>query len=375
MSALIHVLVVTRSLDTGGTERHLLQVLPRLDRARFAVQVLPLHPGGGLALAYEATGLPIYRSYKGIKRIPSLLFILIRHIRKHRPLVYTVLPEPYLFVAPLALLFGARGVVMGRRSRNYYQDKHPIAARIERFLHSRIQALIGNSEAVVEDLIAEGAPCHRVHVIHNGIDLTPFPTGTLRGQIRKNLREKLGLPDNALVLVCVANLFPYKGNSDLLNAMDKLPPELKHDTHLLCVGRDEGALPTLEKMAGLLGLHVHFLGERNDVPELLATADIGVLVSHTEGFSNAILEYMASSLPSIVSDVGGNPEAIIDGECGKIVPVKDIAALSEALSFLIKTPTLRTKMGLLARQRVEQEFSLEKCVSSYEAIYEEVFSQ
>jgi glycosyltransferase involved in cell wall biosynthesis len=363
----IPVLVVTRSLDSGGAERHLLQVLPRLDAARFAVELLTLHPGGSLAGAYAAAGLKVHQADPGNGRLPRLLVRLARHIRRHRPLVHT-----FLMAAPLALALGARAIVMSRRSRNFYLEKHPLAGRAERFLHPRMDALVGNSHAVASDLLAEGAPAERVHVIENGIDLAPFEATAMNSGTRAAARARLGIPEQACVLACVANLFAYKGHADLLAAIAALAPEIRDELHLLCIGRDQGERAVLEETARREGLQVQFLGERRDVPELLAAADIGVLVSHTEGFSNAVLEYMAAGLPCIVSDVGGNADAVSDGTCGIVVPPQDCTALVAALARLASDAQLREQWGANARMRVEREFSLARCVAAYEGLYRQV---
>ncbi|MBK8523307.1 MAG: glycosyltransferase [Betaproteobacteria bacterium] len=185
-----------------------------------------------------------------------------------------------------------------------------------------MDALLGNSQAVVQDLLDEGAPSG-VRLIYNGIDVGRFATGSARrGQ---TLRAELGFSDDRVVLTCVANLFPYKGHADLLAALALLGAEFSERSTLLLVGRDAGARAALEAQLVQLGLteRVRFLGERGDVPDLLAASDIGVLASHEEGFSNAVIEGMAAGLPMVVSDVGGNAEAVIDGECGHVVPARD----------------------------------------------------
>lgn len=371
----IPLLIVSRSLDTGGAERHLLQVLPRLDQRRFSVELLPLHPGGGLEEAYVRSGLRIYPVAGGWSRVPRFMGSLVRAVRERRPIVHTFLPEAYLLAAPLSLMGSASGLVMSRRSLNVYQDRHPWMARIERSLHPHMHALLGNSQAVVEQLLLEGAPAERVHVLYNGIDLAPYPVDEERLQMRQQVRAALGVSADEYVLACVANLFAYKGHADLLNALGRLPEALAGKVHLLCIGRDEGVQAELEAQARSLRVRVRFLGARDDIPQLLAAADIGVLVSHQEGFSNALLECMASGLPMVVSDVGGNAEAVIHRECGFVVPAHDPFAISKALAMLLDDSSRRIELGKAGRARVEAYFSIDACVSAYEALYEEVWEQ
>ena len=121
-----------------------------------------------------------------------------------------------------------------------------------------------------------------------------------------------------------------------------------------------------------LDKRIFWLGSRRDIPNLLSQADVGVLPSHEEGFSNAILEGMAAGLPMVVTDVGGNSEAVIDGETGFVVPSKDPKALAVALERLITDSEMRKSMGKAGRQRVEERFSLDSCVDAYEALFQEV---
>jgi len=115
--------------------------------------------------------------------------------------------------------------------------------------------------------------------------------------------------------------------------------------------------------------NVMFLGSRDDVSALLAASDIGILSSHEEGFSNAILESMAASLPMIVSDVGGNAEAVIHGETGLVVPAGDPKALAEAIAELVGAPERCHAMGQAGRTRIEQSFSMETCIKNYNRLY------
>lgn len=373
-SSKIPLSVVINSLDSGGAEGHLLGVLPRLDVARFDINLLPLRIGGSLTDAFVERGVRVASGGGG--RLASLRR-LASEIRTGRPLVHTFLPEAYLFGASVALLQGAAATIMSRRSRNHYQLRHPIAAWVERRLHQRVDALIGNSRAVIQDLLIEGAPPDRVHLIYNGIDAARFFTGEAKLERREALRAELELPDDRVVLTCVANLFLYKGHADLLDALALLAAGLLDRVTLLLVGRDAGARAALEAQAARLGLsaRVRFLGERCDVPDLLGASDIGVLASHEEGFSNAVIEGMAAGLPMVVSDVGGNAEAVIDGECGRVVPAHDPAALAKALSELIGDAGRRQTMGIAARRRVVSSFSLNACVASYQTLYEDLWER
>jgi glycosyltransferase involved in cell wall biosynthesis len=366
---------VIGSLEVGGAEMHLAQILPRLVRSGFEVAVHTISGRGELAGRLEAAGVevivppgagpsagrsPAQRSARAARALISLA----RYYRRWRPdVVHFFLPEAYIVGALLALPFRFKRV-MSRRSLNDYQTKHPWMAWIERRLHRRMHALIGNAQAVVDQLVGEGAPAERVHLIRNGVDVARFEA------VGDEARAALGVTADTLLLLIVANLIPYKGHADLLAALAqinaKLPPWC-----LLCAGRDDGVGPLLQGSAQALGIgsRVRLLGSRNDVPDLLKAADIVVLASHEEGFPNAVIEAMAAGRPVIGTRVGGVAEAIIDGETGVIVPPHHPAEMAKALMKLASDPALRSRMGAAGRARAQSEFGLEICVARYAALY------
>ncbi len=211
-------------------------------------------------------------------------------------------PQIMHFYLPLAYMLGARlrsfarvpVKVMSRRSLNIYQRKMPMISRIERWLHARMTAVLGNSKQVAHELIdQENCPPDKVGLIYNGTDLS-----TIAAAMPLDM-STLGIPAGSFILIVIANLIPYKGHADLLNALGNIASQMPQPWHLLCVGRDQGYGPQLRDQAAKLGLdkNVHFLGERTDVAQLLKAADIGVLSSHEEGFSNAVIEGLPPVCP------------------------------------------------------------------------------
>ncbi len=368
--------MVIGALDVGGAESHLAQVLPRLAQDGFEIAVHTLTGRGALAPALERAGVTVIAppgSEAGSKsggfagralRAVRAGLSLARFMRGWRPdIVHFFLPEAYLVGAPIALCVSPAKRLVSRRSLNDYQAKHPALARLERALHGRMHALLGNSAAVTAQLAAEGAPESRIHLIRNGIDLARFDGR----RARAGVRAELGAADEAIVVACVANLIPYKGHADLIEALAGVPRDVPWE--LWCAGRDDGIGPALAARAAELAVPVKFLGPRGDVPDLLAAADIGVLASHEEGFPNAVLEAMASRLPVVATRAGGIPEAVDDGQTGLLVAPKAPAELGAALAKLIADPAARRAMGARGRARVEAEFALEACARAYARFY------
>jgi glycosyltransferase involved in cell wall biosynthesis len=158
----------------------------------------------------------------------------------------------------------------------------------------------------------------------------------------------------------------------LLQALAGVRKGLPKDWLLLLVGRDDGIGGALKNTATELGLadRVSFMGARDDVADILRVSDVGVLCSREEGFSNAILEGMAAGLPMVVTDVGGNAEAVDDGVNGIVVPPRSPADLGRAIAKLLNDPQLRKRMGQAGYKSVRQHFSLDACIDRYEKLYD-----
>ena len=139
----------------------------------------------------------------------------------------------------------------------------------------------------------------------------------------------------------IANLIPYKGHRELIEGLSHIERELPGDWRILLVGRDHGIRAELEALSTTCGVshRIRFLGQRSDIPALLAAADFGLLTSREEGFSNVILEGMAAGLAMIVTDVGGNAEAVVHGETGFVVPPRNPKAIGDAILELARNPS------------------------------------
>ena len=370
--------IVTLTLDLGGTERHIAQIAPKLAASGFDVTVACLGRKGAQAEAVtgqgvrvigpERTGARFGASRQGTARaIAAGLAILAKDFAAHRPdIAHAFLPLPYLAGSRVARLFRVPHLVMSRRSQNDYQKKRPGLAKREHKLHRRMDMILANSRRVYDELLAEGADPERTGLIYNGLDLDVFR----EPPDRSAARQRLGIPPDALVLAIVANLIPYKGHADLIEGLAKA--QLPEPWRLLVIGRDDGIGDHLKSQSQTLGIanNILWLGARTDVAELLGLSDIGLNVSHEEGFSNAVIEGMAAGLPMLVSDVGGNAEAV--GDSGLVVPPRSPDAIAAALARLAGDSPLRDRMGRAARARAAGLFSLEACIDRYIQAYRAV---
>jgi glycosyltransferase involved in cell wall biosynthesis len=174
-----------------------------------------------------------------------------------------------------------------------------------------------------------------------------------------------------MVMAVVANLIPYKGHRDLIEALAIAKDAMPARWLLLVIGRDDGIGPELKALADALGIagNIIWYGEQSAVDDFLRASDIFILPSHEEGFSNALLEAMETELAVIATAVGGNVDAVVDEESGLLVRANHPRALAAAILRLANDPALRHRFAQAARHRVQQHYSLDTCVDNYEKLY------
>lgn len=373
------------SLDIGGTETHLVRVLPRLVTDTFNPVVITLTHPGILADKLQSAGIPVHRPpawVRWFQKIPylrriigpplTLIYLVVLFYKIPARLTCFYLPASYILGMAAALLTGqASRTIMFRRSLNEYQSRRPVAGLIERQLHRHVGWVVGNSQAVVRQLIEEeNVPSAKVSLIYNGLE----PCREISANDRMELRRRLEISDDVIVMTILANLIPYKGHLDLIHALSLIGERTSRRWLLLSVGGGIENRPDITGLVQEKGLidRIRWLGQVQDVTKILSISDMGLLVSHQEGFSNSVLEGMAAGLPMIVTNVGGNAEAVIDGQCGFVVPPSSPAELATAILKLINDKDTARRLGQAARARVHEQFSMDRCVQEYKRLLERV---
>jgi glycosyltransferase involved in cell wall biosynthesis len=208
-----------------------------------------------------------------------------------------------------------------------------------------------------------------------GVDLSRFSTEPAP-HLREKLARELGLAPDQKVVLCVARLIPEKGVVELVEA-----------ARTICAGRKDvvfllaGTGPLMEKLRALVtgyGLDRSFkvLGWRNDVNDLMKVADILTLPSYyMEGLPVSILEAMACGKPVVTTHHKGCEDAVVDGQTGYLVPVREIGPLAERIVALLDDPALRSRMGLAGRRRVEQHYEIDHCTRTIVSVLEDAMSR
>ena len=352
----IPVAVFLTSFHPGGTERQMSELVRRLDRSRFDVHVACFHREGAWLRLVEdcapVTAFPI----QGFAR-PGTLGQAARFVSWCRArriaLVQTCDFYANGFALPAAALAGVRVRLGSRRELN--PDKSAMQIALQRQAYRCAHAIVANSSAAARQLETEGVSRDRICLIPNGINTDAYAARIGCRPIR--------------TIVTVANLRREKAHEVLLHAARSLlavEPSLR-----FLIAGDGPRRRELEAQARDLGLEgrVSFLGHRNDVPALLAQADLFVLPSRSEAFPNGVIEAMAAGLPVVASAVGGLLDLIDPGRTGVLVAPDDPAALAGAVQALVRMPERAAALGAAARESVTSGYSFARMIGAFEDLY------
>ncbi|HET9844131.1 MAG TPA: glycosyltransferase family 4 protein [Nitrospira sp.] len=245
--------------------------------------------------------------------------------------------------------------------------------KVKRYRLHELDAVIAISRQVQRALIAGGVDQRSVQKIYSGVDLATSGVGTVD---RKTMCRTLGVSEEALLLGTVAHLFPRKGYDVMLRALPAIIRTLPA-VHYMVIGTGDGVYEQrLRALSAELGIsdHVHFLGFQEDVKPFLAVLSLYVHPARMEGFGIAVVEALAAGKAVVVTNVGGLPEVVEEGETGLLVAPDDPEALSGAVLSLLRDGGRRRAMGERAVKWVQERFDLRASVTAMERLYEDVLS-
>jgi len=382
----LNIVFVLWTLNIGGAEKQCVELVRHLDRTRFAPRVLALRHGGPLQKDFDALHVPVtllgFSSSHGKyhpRSVPGYFKFfrkIIRYFRQEQAdVVQSYLRWTNIFMVFAARIAGVPAILTGRCS---ILNKH--VTHFPRFPDGVIEDIsnLFTSRVFVNSLAVQDACLQQEHflspskirLIYNGVD----PDQYSPKDRSLPLLDEWHIPDGNIVVGMIANLHRYKGHKDVLQAAADVVRTFP-SFRVVFIGRDYGIRSELEGLAKTLRLEktIIFAGERNDIPDCLSVMDILLLVSHSEAFSNAILEGMAAGIPVIATDIGGNPEQVLHEITGLLVPPEDPGALAQAILCLLQDEHLRHQMGTAARQRAEQHFHLSHMCRQFEALYLDTF--
>lgn len=311
--------------------------------------------------------LPLRRTYDATAvKVGLKLRDLIRS--QNVAIAHTFFETSDLWAGPIARLSGVPVLISSRRDLGILRSsKHHLAYRFVNPMFDRVLAV--SEEVRTYCLQHDGLPPQKVQTLYNGIEFDPVQAAASRGE--------LGCAGASHVIITTANVRRIKGLDVLLRAAAMVQREFPRAVFLIVGGVLEPEyFRGLEDLIRSLALSdtVKFLGARNDVMPLLAASDVFCLPSRSEGFSNALVEAMACGLPCVATRVGGNAEALADGESGFIVDSDAPEPLAERLLALLRDPELRRRMGQRGRETAEHRFSAHGMITQLTDIYDEMLA-
>ncbi len=365
----LKILRVITWLPVGGIERRLVATLPRLDRERFDVSLVCIRERGPLAEELEAADIPVECVPLHSRWDPWGLQRLAGLMRERRiDIVHGHMYRGNVPATVAARLAGVRRVWCQVHNVDTWETRRQ--AWVDRRLCRWRSGMIAVSESVRGDVIETlRLPPERVRVIRNGVEIERFSLA--RGR-RGQLRAERGVRPDQTVFLFAGRLVEQKRCRDFLDAFGRLQSEPAGEGLRAWIVGDGPCREALERQAGRLPRPdaVQFFSARDDVEDFMAAADVFVLPSTKEGFSNALVEAMASGLAIVATDVGGNTEAVRDGLEGRIVPPLKTDPLTEVLRALWREPELRRRLAEAARTRAPL-FSLDRMITELEDLYTE----
>lgn len=348
----------------AGVENQVFETVSRIDAARFDLHLCSFQTGPRLEHLQRYCRTMIYPmdsiyTLNGLHQIGRFRKYLNHH---HMDVVHAFTSKAALFGVIGANLARCPVIITSRLNTGYWYT--PFYLTLFRFLNRHTTRIYANSHGARRaTLTLENARPDRVDVIYNGVDIARYSSG------QPNRVLELGLPETATVVGIVANLRPVKDHDLFLRAAERVARAVPESAFLLV-----GDGPLRARLTHLaedlnIGAKVFFTDGKGSVEDYLSGMAIGCLTSRGEGFSNAILEYMAAGLPVVATDVGGNAEAIADCETGYLVRERTPEAVAAPIIALLRDPKSRIEMGQRGRQRCRELFEINTCIQQQEKYY------
>lgn len=369
-----HVLfLIDHLMALGGGETNLLKVVQLMppELVRCSIATFRIKPE-----IRQSISVPVYvfpwRRFFHIDAWKAAL-ALRKLIRTERvDIVQTYFETSNLWGGLVAKLSGAMLLSSRRDMGILRKAKHAMVYRVVNRLSDRVLAV---SEEVKKFCVeADHIEPQRISVIYNGVDFKHIAVK----ESRENPFATADWAGASHIVTCLSNIRRVKGIDVLVRTAQRVCRELPDAVFVVAGSLYESDYSNeMQSMIRSLGLekNIKLLGFVGDPIPLLKMSDAFCLLSRSEGFCNALLEAMACGIPSVVTRVGGNPEAINDGENGFLVPVEDDAAAAERLLTLLRNPEQATQMGERGRNSVETRFSAEAMIQKLITVYRDLLAK
>ncbi|MEK7729665.1 MAG: glycosyltransferase [candidate division KSB1 bacterium] len=372
----ISIVYLLDKLAFGGTPLQVMELALHLDDEKFQRQFVVLAQiEPELQRSLEPRGIACHLLGRGHWVQAGAwreLYKLHRIFKQLQPnIIHAFLPTSNVLGATLGKLARVPVRISSHRDLGGFDGER--ITRVNNWTDRHLaQCVTANSGAVQQAVLTRTrlAP-ENVRVLYNGVDVEQLK----RAQRGPAKREELGFAETDLLFAVVANIRAAKGHRDALAAFLQIAPRFPHARLLLCgYVADAEVFRELQRMvaAARAERQVHFMDSRKDMPEIMHAIDVLIAPSHSEGFSNAILEAMTAGKPVVASAVGGNCEQIVHERTGYLFPCGDAQTLAGLLEDLAAAPGKREHLGTAGAARVNEMFSVQAMTAAHEKLYEDL---
>ena len=374
------ILFQISSLQAGGAERQLIVLANALARRHNDIHVAVYNDGGSLVRDLDQSVLLHYIGRKGRLDFFGFYWRLILLTKRLKPdIVHGYLPMANILTLISSRLFSRARIVWGVRASyvdlSHYGLLYRLISFSERVLSNYVDTIICNSKSGKRYAEAQGFPSRKIKVIPNGIDVDKFSPNILH---RRKIREEWNIDEDQFLIGIVGRIDPMKDFETFLRAVAIISNQ-QANIRFVCVGGSSYNNiydSSMKQLSSSLGLDEKVLWSpsRLDIEYVYNGLDLLVSSSYGESFPNVVAESMACGTPCIVTDVGDS--AHIVGDCGTVVPPKDIKALVRAMleNYDIKQED-RVERSIAVRQRIVDLFSIKRLVGTTELIFAELLRQ
>jgi len=367
---------VVYRLQVGGLENGVVNLINQMPHERYRHAIVCMSEATEFRNRIQRPDVEIYEMHKHAGQDFGNLRRLYRLFRQIRPAIVHTRNIGCLEAQIPAWLARVPCRVHGEHGWDISDPdgsnrKYQWLRRLHAPLVHRFIALSRELQAYLLERV--GIAAGKVVRIYNGVDDSRFRGG-------ESSALPVGFADGqSVVFGTVGRMHGVKDQTNLCQAFIRLcekAPERRTHMRLVLIG-DGPLRATCQDLLGEAELadQAWLPGSRNDIPQIMRSLDVFVLPSQAEGISNTILEAMACALPVIATDVGGNAELVVDGDTGALVPARDPAALADCMTGYAADATLRDRQGRAARQRILDEFSMQKMMSAYQNVYEQLMEK
>lgn len=357
------ILQIVPTLDRTGTTKQMSLLACGLPRQQFDVHVCTLGREGPPPGDLAAADVPVTAIGSRWRIDPAACWRLRRHVARLRPeLIHTWLTAANLYGYAAARACGVRRLVVSQRSMDPWDRWLALAA--ERYVARRSDRVVVDCQGVCDMCVRRGLPSEKILVIPPGVATAESSSTT-----RRQLLDELGLPQGSRLIGSVGRLLRRRRLKDAIWSADLLKV-IRDDVHLLIIG-DGPHRDRLHRFRDHVRVRekAHFLGVRGDVSRLMAHFDAFWSTGSGQGQPVAIMEAMAAGVPVVAADVPGNRDLVVHDTTGYLAPVHDRAAFAALTEKLLNDASLSQRLGQAARERIQQQFGVERMVDRYVELY------